>query len=148
MSFYYWVLIVPYILFIQVPYQVDDLQKSPISWVVISLFWWYVLKHKDFHLLLLLFIYFERERVSGGGAERGGRESQAGSVLISAEPHAGLKLPNREIMTWIKIQSRMLNWTEPPRHPYKSFNFDDVQFIFLFSFVLLLVSYLRNHYPV
>ena len=54
------------------------------------------------------FIYFEREterereRMSGGGTERGGdTESKAGSRLraVSTEPDVGLELTDREIMT-------------------------------------------------
>ena len=47
---------------------------------------------------------FERERQSagGGGAEReGGTEPEAGSRprAVSPEPHAGLELADREIVT-------------------------------------------------
>ena len=45
---------------------------------------------------------FERQSVSGGGAEReGDPESEAGSGLraVNTEPHAGLELTNCEIMT-------------------------------------------------
>ena len=44
--------------------------------------------------------------MSGGGAEReGDTESKAGSRLpaVSTEPDAGLKLKNREIMTWAEV---------------------------------------------
>ena len=44
----------------------------------------------------------ERQRVSGGGAEReGGTELEAGSRLgaVSTESDAGLELTNGEIMT-------------------------------------------------
>ena len=56
----------------------------------------------------LTFIYFgdrERQSVNGGGAEReGDTESEAGSRLqaVSPEPDAGLKLTDREIVTWLK----------------------------------------------
>jgi len=50
-----------------------------------------------FVCLKILFIYFERERACGGGAEEE-RESQAGSTA-SAEPHRGLSSHNPEIMT-------------------------------------------------
>ena len=49
---------------------------------------------------------FERDRVSGGEAEReGDTESKAGSRLraVSTEPDVGLELTNREIMTWAKV---------------------------------------------
>ena len=42
---------------------------------------------------------------AGGGAEReGDTESEAGSRLgaVSPEPGAGLELPDREIVTWLK----------------------------------------------
>ena len=48
-----------------------------------------------------------QERISGEGAERGERESQAGS--ISPEPDAVLDLKNREIMTRAETKSWMLN---------------------------------------
>ena len=47
----------------------------------------------------------ERQKVSGGGAEReGDTESEAGSRLraISPEPDAGLEPTDREILTWLK----------------------------------------------
>ena len=43
--------------------------------------------------------------MNGGGAEReGDTESETGSRLraISPEPHAGLELTDREIVTWPK----------------------------------------------
>ena len=43
--------------------------------------------------------------MNGGGAEReGDTESETGSRLpaISPEPDAGLELPDREIVTWLK----------------------------------------------
>ena len=54
------------------------------------------------------FIYFwdrERQSMNGGGSEReGDTESETGSRLraISPEPDAGLELPDREIVTWLK----------------------------------------------
>ena len=56
-----------------------------------------------------MFIYFlekERQSANGGGAEReGDTESEAGSRLwaVSTEPDTGLKLTNREIMTWAEV---------------------------------------------
>ena len=47
----------------------------------------------------------ERAHKRGRGREREGeRESEAGSRLraISPEPNAGLELPDREIVTWLK----------------------------------------------
>ena len=73
-----------------------------------------------FIFLNVLFI-FERERdrmASGGGAEReGDTQSKAGSRLwaVSTEPNVGLKLMNREIMTWAEV-GRLTNWaTQAPR---------------------------------
>ena len=59
------------------------------------------LKISLFFFLECLFILREkkRERASRGGAERGDRESQAGSVLSGPEPNTGLELTNWEIMT-------------------------------------------------
>ena len=59
--------------------------------------------------------------MNGGGAEReGGTESEAGSRLraISPEPDAGLELPDREIVTWLKSDAQP---TAPPRRPMPSF---------------------------
>ena len=60
---------------------------------------------------MLLFL-FERERMSGRGAEReGDTESKAGSGLraVSTEPNVGLELKSFEILTWAKTKSQMLN---------------------------------------
>ena len=46
--------------------------------------------------------------MNGGGAEReGDTESETGSRLraISPEPDAELKLTDREIMTWLKLDA-------------------------------------------
>ena len=59
-----------------------------------------------------LFIYFltfifDRQSMSGGGAERGGdTESKAGSSLwaVSTEPDTALETTNCEIMTWAKVR--------------------------------------------
>ena len=61
--------------------------------------------HTGFSLLFLKHLFiFEREResMSGGGAQReGDTESEAVSRLraVSTEPHVGLDLTDREIMT-------------------------------------------------
>ena len=55
--------------------------------------------------------------MNGGGAEReGDTESETGSRLqaISPEPDAGLKLTDREIVTWLKSDAQP---TAPPRRP-------------------------------
>ena len=55
--------------------------------------------------------------MNGGGAEReGDTESETGSRLwaISPEPDAGLELPDREIVTWLKSEAQP---TVPPRRP-------------------------------
>ena len=51
-----------------------------------------------------MFVYFcerQTQSASGGGTERGDRESKAGSRLraVSTEPDMGLKLVNREMIT-------------------------------------------------
>ena len=59
-----------------------------------------------------MFIYFERERESRGGAEReGDTESKAGSRLwaVSTEPDVGLELRKHEIMTWAEV-GRLTGW--------------------------------------
>ena len=61
----------------------------------------------------LMFIYFwEKERDSGGRAERkGDTESKAGSRLpaVSTEHCVTLELMNHEIMTWVKVGC-LPNW--------------------------------------
>ena len=56
--------------------------------------------------------------MSEGGAEgEGDMESQAGSRLwaVSTEPDVGLKLTNREIMTWAEV-THLTDWaTQAPR---------------------------------
>ena len=48
----------------------------------------------------LKFIYFERDRASGGGADREGhREPQAGSTLSAWSPMWGSNSQNHDIMT-------------------------------------------------
>ena len=67
-----------------------------------------------------MFTYFwdrERQSMNGGGAEReGDTESETGSRLraITPEPDAGLKLTDREIVTWLKSDAQP---TEPPKRP-------------------------------
>ena len=55
--------------------------------------------------------------MSREGAERkGDTEAEAGSRLraVSTEPDAGLELPDREIVTWLKSDAQP---TAPPRRP-------------------------------
>ena len=50
--------------------------------------------------LKFIFIYFERAIKSQPGRGRGGRDRIPGRLhAVSAEPHAGLELTNREIVT-------------------------------------------------
>ena len=64
-------------------------------------------------------VYFwERQSVSGGGAEtEGDTESEAGSRLwaVSTEHDMGLQPMNHEIMTWTKVR-HLTNWaTQEPQ---------------------------------
>ena len=55
--------------------------------------------------------------MNGRGAEReGDTESETGSRIraIGPEPDAGLELPDREIVTWLKLDAQP---TAPPRRP-------------------------------
>ena len=68
-------------------------------------------------IVLYLFIFErerERERAWAGEGQRE-TESEAGSQLwaVSTEPNWGIKLTNREIMTWADV-GRMLNWQSHP----------------------------------
>ena len=67
---------------------------------------WSNLLKKIFLVFILLLRDKERQSMSTEGAERGGdTESEAGSRLraVSTEPDVGLKLTNREIMTWAEV---------------------------------------------
>ena len=71
------------------------------------------------------FIYFwdrERQSMNGGGAERereGDTESETGSRLwaVSTEANAGLKLTDREIVTWAGQTLNQLSHPGAPNHP-------------------------------
>ena len=62
-----------------------------------------------FKKIFLMFVYFwdnVRDRVQAvEGQTEGDTESEVGSRLwaVSPEPDTGLKLTNREIMTWAKV---------------------------------------------
>ena len=76
-----------------------------------------------------MFIYFwQRQSMSRGGAEReGDTESEAGSRLwaISTEPDVGLKLTNREIMTWAEVGCLTESAKVPLTHIHLSMNYYD-----------------------
>ena len=71
-----------------------------------------------------LFMLRERERVSmcvsREEAEREGERERIPSRLcaVRTEPHAGFSLMNHEIMTWVTIESRMLNRLSHPGAPF------------------------------
>ena len=63
--------------------------------------------------------------MSGGGAEReGNTQSEAGSRLwaVRTDPEAGLKLVNREIMTWVEVGHLTDGATQAPQKLHKFFN--------------------------
>ena len=68
---------------------------------------------------LSLFIYFERpcEHQLGRGREMGRERIPSKRHVVNMKPDVGLELTNREIMTWVEIQSDN-QLTKPPRHPY------------------------------
>ena len=71
-------------------------------------------KHSDFLKILKCLFTFERDQEwEGRGRER---ESEAGSRLwaVSIEPNTGIKLTNREIVTWAEV-GHLTNWaTQAP----------------------------------
>ena len=73
-----------------------------------------------FFPLQLIYSFWERKRVSKGGAkkerERDRERERIPNKLptVSAEPDAGLELMNSKIMTWAEIKNQMLN---QPSHP-------------------------------
>ena len=69
---------------------------------------------------------------AGEGQREGDTESEAGSTLwdVITEPDVGLKLMNRDIMTWAEI-SRLTDWaTQAPLCPFPQV-FKNVSIIFL-----------------
>ena len=68
---------------------------------------------QTFSVCLFILREKESECMSKGGTEKereGGRQRiPSRRLAVSAEPDAGLDPMNREIMTWAKIKSRMLN---------------------------------------
>ena len=79
----------------------------------------FVIHGLNFFFNVFYFIFWDTERQSmnGGGAEREeDTESETGSRLwaISPEPDAGLKLTDREIVTWAEV-GRLTDWaTQAP----------------------------------
>ena len=73
--------------------------------------WWVI--------FLSLFILRQRGRVhkQGRGRERGRKRTPSRLHAVSTEPDMGLKLMDRVIQTWAKIQSWMLNWLSHPGTP-------------------------------
>ena len=75
---------------------------------------------KSTTFFFLTFIYFwdrERQSMNRGGAEReGDTESEAGSRLwaVSTDPVTGLKLTDREIMTWAEVGRLTNQATQAP----------------------------------
>lgn len=62
------------------------------------------------------FLFLEKERASGGGGEKEGQRIRSGLFAHSRQPHAGLKLTNREIMRDLS-RSRALNQLSDPSAP-------------------------------
>ena len=75
-----------------------------------------------FIYLFIKFIYFERENMNGGGAERGRNRIPSRLCTFNTEPGMGLELTNREIMTRAEIKRLMLNQLNHPGAPEFSFN--------------------------
>ena len=64
---------------------------------------------------------------AGERQREGDTESKAGSRLwaVSTEPHTGLKLTDREIMTWAEV-SRLTDWAT--QVPLSALNFEEIIF--------------------
>ena len=75
-----------------------------------------------FNVYFILFWERERQSARGGRAEReGDTESVAGSRLwaVSTEPDVGLKITEREIVTWAKVE-HLTDWTtQAPQYACK-----------------------------
>ena len=69
-----------------------------------------------FCFLMFIYLFWERER---GERQREKERERIPSRLltVSAEPNTGLKLMNREIITWANIKSWSLNWLRHPGAP-------------------------------
>ena len=69
--------------------------------------------------IILSFLAFKYLLIYFWG-EEGQREGERIPTRLGAVPDAGLKLINREIMTWTEIKSQMLNWLSQPGAPILS----------------------------
>ena len=64
------------------------------------------------------YLFGEKAREKRGGAEREGeKETPSRLRAISAEPDAGLKFSNHEIMTCAEIKGQILNGRSHPGTP-------------------------------
>ena len=80
----------------------------------------YYLVHTLFYLFFIfLSLFWERERESASQrrAEIQGDRIPSRFHAVNTEPEAGVKLTNREIMTWAKVKSAMLNLLIHPDTP-------------------------------
>ena len=109
-------------LYLLEPTKVEKTQ-SRIEWMLESHLVTTYIRSLIYYYYFLMFI-FERQRehmctrASRGKAER--KEDRTPSkfcTAVSAEPDAGLKLTNCEIMSWVEIKSRTFNWLSHPRRP-------------------------------
>ena len=70
----------------------------------------------------VLFVY--RERVSGGGAEKGRDRIRSRLCAVSAKPKPGLQLRNYEMMTYPRSRvGRLTDWAHPGNQYFLPFSF-------------------------
>ena len=109
--------------------------------------------HQPSHLIpfffsFLKFIYSEREKVQVPEGQRERRRERIPSRLyaVSAEPNAGLRLTNCEILIMTQNQELDTEPTEPPRHPFILFD-DCLPIIILLLFFIHFPSILNHTSP-
>ena len=100
-----------------------------------------------FYLLIFLMFYLflreERDRVWAVEAAERGRQDlkQAPGSDLSAEPNAGLKLRDREIMTWAEVGC-LPNWTT--QVPLHSFLNQGIRFSSFYTQKCINICYLKT----
>ena len=69
-----------------------------------------LVKALDILFFSIIYLFWEKESMSDGGAEREGEGILSRICTDSAEADVGLNLMNLKILAWAETKSRTLNW--------------------------------------